>query len=201
MSDGNIQYLGRLDYQVKIRGHRIELGEIETVLCQHPAVREAVVTAREDQPGAIRLVAYLVGGNNEVPSTFEMRRFLKKQLPVSMLPDRFVSLASLPRTPNAKLDRRALPLPDKVQSNGEVRGAAPQTPMEISLAKIWQEVLQVERAGVHDNFLDLGGHSLLAMQVIDRIEKQHRLRVDPTELMMSTLGQLACACEHQLSHI
>ncbi len=168
LPDGDIEYLGRIDHQVKIRGFRVELGEIEAVLGQHPAVREVVVLAREDEPGDRRLVAYLVPAKEYAPTPSELRSFLKQKLPDYMVPFAFVILDALPLTPNGKVDRRALPAPDR--SRPELGGTfvAPRTSIEEGLAGIWAEVLGLERVGIHDNFFELGGHSLLATRVISR---------------------------------
>jgi amino acid adenylation domain-containing protein len=170
--DSDLEFLGRLDHQVKIRGFRIELGEIEACLARHPAVREAVVTARQDRSGGKRLVAY-VGGDG---AAADLAAWLGERLPVYMVPAAFVFLAALPRTPNGKVDRRALPAPDD-RSRPELDGAfsAPESSEERSLAAIWSEVLGVERVGVHDDFFRLGGHSLLATQVIARVRRDFQV--------------------------
>ena len=168
LSDGNIEILGRLDHQVKIRGFRIELGEIEAVLSQHPAVRQSVMTVREDVPGDKQLVGYVVGEREAPPAADELRNFLKRKLPDYMIPAAFVVVDDLPLTPNGKLDRSALPRPDQVGSGLETY-KPPRTPAEETVAKIWADVLKVERVGVDDNFFDLGGHSLLATKVISRV--------------------------------
>ncbi|MFH0341841.1 MAG: amino acid adenylation domain-containing protein, partial [Chromatiales bacterium] len=165
--DGNIEFLGRLDTQVKVRGFRIELGEIETVLNQHPGVKACAVLAREDAPGDKRLVAYVVG--HKAPAQGELRDFLREKLPEYMLPSVFIVLDKLPVTPNGKLDRKALPAPDDSRPELEAAYVAPRTPTEETLAAIWAEVLKLEKIGIHDNFFDLGGHSLLATQVISRL--------------------------------
>ena len=169
--DGSLEFLGRLDNQVKIRGVRIELGEIESVLGQHEAVREVVVMAREDVPGDKRLVAYLVAHEKQTPSGSVLRRYLKEKLPEYMVPNAFVILEKFPITPNGKVDRRALPAPEYTRPELEATYVAPRTPVEQSLAKIWADVLGVERVGIHDNFFELGGHSLLAVQLFIRIRK------------------------------
>jgi aspartate racemase len=166
--DGNIEFLGRADDQVKIRGFRIELGEIETVLGQHPAVREAVVLAREDAPGEKRLVAYVVADS----SADELRCFLKDKLPEYMVPAVVVLLEALPVTPNGKVDRRALPAPDRSRPDLEKAFVAPRDDIELQLARIWEEVLGVRPVGVRDNFFELGGHSLLAVRLFSLIEKR-----------------------------
>jgi amino acid adenylation domain-containing protein len=165
LADGNLEFLGRLDQQVKIRGYRIELGEIEVALARHPAVREAVVLARVDEPGDPRLVAYVVPAGE--PSASELRDALRRSLPESMIPAAFVFLPALPVTPNGKLDRQALPAPQWNVPGGE--GEAPRTPTETRLAAIWSEVLGMPRVGRDDGFFDLGGHSLLATQMLARV--------------------------------
>ncbi|MEG4634877.1 condensation domain-containing protein, partial [Microcoleus sp. AR_TQ3_B6] len=168
-SDGNIEFLGRLDNQVKIRGFRIELGEIEGVLGQHPAVNDAVVVVREDVPGNKRLVAYLVVNQATAPTIPKLQQFLKQKMPEYMVPSAFVLMDVLPLTPNGKIDRRALPAPDTSRPEGEGAYVAPQTPVEEMVAGIWADVLAVEQVSIHDNFFDLGGHSLLATQLISRL--------------------------------
>ena len=195
-ADGAIEYLGRNDFQVKIRGFRIELGEIEARLAELPAVREVVVVARasgqngEDASGVSgnndstsdkRLVAYWVAREGlaevDVPTVEALREHLRAELPTYMVPSAFVKLDAMPLTPNGKVDRKALPVPD---ADALVTHAyeAPQGPVEEVLASIWQELLGVERVGRHDNFFDLGGHSLLAVQLLARI--RHDLGRDVT---------------------
>ncbi|KAB2657669.1 MAG: amino acid adenylation domain-containing protein [Verrucomicrobia bacterium] len=165
--DGNLEFLGRLDRQVKLRGFRIELGEIETVLARHEAVRQSVVLLREDRPGEARLVAYVVPIEDDAaPSADLLRRHLRASLPESMVPSAFVFLGALPLTENGKLDRRALPAPVVVQT---VR--AVETPLERVVAGVWKAVLRVQDVGVDDNFFELGGHSLLAMQLVARLRE------------------------------
>ncbi len=166
LPDGNVEYLGRLDFQVKIRGFRIELGEIEATLLAHPALREALLMAREDAPGDKRLVAYLVAGAAPAPSAAELRDFLTQRLPDYMLPSAFVFLEALPLGANGKVDRRSLPKP---VVTGEEEFAAPRDALEAQLAEIWQELLGCAPIGVRDDFFALGGHSLLAVQVCRRI--------------------------------
>jgi amino acid adenylation domain-containing protein len=166
--DGNIEFLGRADDQVKIRGFRIELGEIEAVLGQHPAVREVAVLAREVVPGEKRLVAYVVGDS----TTEELRRFLKDKLPDYMVPAMFVLLHALPLMANGKVDRQALPEPDRSGPESEKTFVAPRDDLERQLALIWEEVLDVRPVGVRDNFFALGGHSLLAVRLFALIEKR-----------------------------
>jgi amino acid adenylation domain-containing protein len=168
LPDGTIAFLGRIDHQVKIRGFRIELGEVESVLGRHAAVEEAVVIAREDVPGDKRLVAYVVASHEPTPPFSELRSYLKEKLPDYMIPTALVFLDRLPLTPNGKIDRRALPKPDMERSQLETTFIAPRSEVEKVLAKIWSEVLGLERVGVHDNFFELGGHSLLVTQVMSR---------------------------------
>src|SRR6185436_17736935 len=191
LEDGNIEYLGRLDQQVKVRGHRIELGEIEVVLGRHERVRQSVVVAREDAPGQKQLVAYVVSeGEPEVSST-ELRSYLKEQLPEYMVPAFFVTLTELPLTPNGKVDRRALPAPELTRSQSEESYVAAVTPAEQTLVEIWCEVLGLEQVGVHDNFFHLGGDSILSIQVIARANEAG-LRLTPKQLFQHpSIAQLA----------
>lgn len=182
--DGNIEFLGRNDQQVKIRGFRVELGEVEAALQSFPGVRQAVAVAREDAPGAKRLLAYVVpkpplpepapqdavsSSDEQAPSSLimQLREYLKNTLPPYMVPAIIVPLNVLPLTPNGKVDRLALPAPeDRLQiSEGYV---APNTPMEETLSAIWKEALKVERVGIHDNFFELGGDSLMGIETISR---------------------------------
>jgi amino acid adenylation domain-containing protein len=174
LPDGDLEYLGRIDDQVKIRGYRIELREIEAVLGQHPTVRETVVLAREDSPGDKRLVAYVVTSGVQVEIN-ALRYFLKQKLPDYMVPSAFVFLDALPLTPNGKVDRQALPGPDQSRPDLENAFVAPRTAVEKVLAKIWGDILKLERVGIYDNFFELGGHSLLATQVMSRINQALRV--------------------------
>jgi natural product biosynthesis luciferase-like monooxygenase protein/amino acid adenylation domain-containing protein/FkbM family methyltransferase len=168
-ADGELEYFGRTDFQVKVRGFRIELGEIETALRAHPAIHDAVVVVREDVPGDRRLAAYVATGEGgEAPPAAELRAWLRERLPEYMLPSAVVALDALPQTPSGKTDRRALPAPDA--SGGDAQAyVAPRTPAEEQLATVFAEVLGVERVGVHDDFFALGGHSLLAMRAATRV--------------------------------
>ncbi|RUT04337.1 hypothetical protein DSM106972_045650 [Dulcicalothrix desertica PCC 7102] len=177
LPDGTVEFLGRIDNQVKLRGFRIELGEIETLLNQHPAVNNSVVIVREDEPGHQLLVAYVVfnlSESNQLPEITQLRRHLQNKLPSYMVPSVFVQLETLPITPNGKLDRRALPKPNS--SNLHLEGlqntfVAPRHLVEELLAGIWLQVLNVPQVGIYDNFFELGGHSLLATQVVSRVRK------------------------------
>ena len=166
LPDGNIEYLGRNDFQVKIHGFRIELGEIESRLAACPGVSEVAVLAREDVPGDKRLVAYLVAKNDVHLSVAELRQHLMAQLPEYMVPSAFVVLDALPQSANGKLDRKALPAPD---GSAVVRREyeAPRTDSEVALAEVWQTLLGIERVGRHDHFFELGGHSMLAMRLVE----------------------------------
>ena len=169
-ADGEIEFLGRLDRQVKVRGFRVETGEVEAALTAHPSVAAAVVVAHGEGEQR-RLVAYVVPveGGEAVPPASELRAFVQGRLPEYMTPASFVTLAELPLTPNGKVDLRALPSPE-VQQSSQGRGfVAPRTPAEQLVAAVWAEVLGVERVGVEDNFFDLGGHSLLATQLVSRV--------------------------------
>jgi amino acid adenylation domain-containing protein len=175
-ADGAIEYLGRLDFQVKVRGFRIELGEIEAALRPAPGVTDCTVVAREDETGDRRLVAYVVGD----AEAEALRDHLRRSLPEYMVPSAFVALDALPLTPNGKLDRKALPAPD-LASAGE-RYEAPADETEQALAAIWGEVLRVDRVGRRDNFFELGGHSLSAAQMVSRVRQELEVKVAVGEL-------------------
>jgi amino acid adenylation domain-containing protein len=168
--DGEVEYVGRVDHQIKVRGFRIEPAEVEAVLNEHPAVRDSLVLLREDRPSDKRLIAYCVVDKEVSPASLQLRDFLKTRLPAYMLPAAFVTLDAFPQTRNGKVDRRALPSPDATRPR-HTDFVAPRTPLEETIAAIWMELLGVERVGVHDNFLELGGHSLLAMQVASRLRE------------------------------
>ncbi|QLE41851.1 amino acid adenylation domain-containing protein [Nostoc sp. C052] len=191
LPDGNIEYLSRIDGQVKIRGLRIELGEIEAVLSQHSDVQVSCVIVREDTPGDKRLVAYVVTHQNCQPTIGEIRQFLKAKLPDYMIPSAFVILESLPLNLNGKVDRRALPKPDLDTPLLE-KYVAPRTPVEEMLVLLWAQVLKVEQVGIHDNFFELGGHSLLATQLVSRIRTSFKIELSLRELFAaSTITELA----------
>ncbi|QKY12021.1 non-ribosomal peptide synthase/polyketide synthase [Janthinobacterium lividum] len=181
LADGNIVYLGRNDFQVKLRGFRIELGEIEACLQACEGVREALVVAREDHAGEKRLVAYVVADSSAVPSTAALRTQLLADLPNHMVPSAFMILDAFPLTSNGKLDRRALPAPDQAAVPSRAY-AAPEGDTEVLVAQIWQELLGVERVGRHDHFFELGGHSLLAMRMLSRVREQLGAEVAVREL-------------------
>jgi amino acid adenylation domain-containing protein len=187
-ADGALEFLGRADFQVKIRGFRIELGEIEETLARCPAVRQAVVAAREDASGDRRLVAYVVprGENGGDPvESFDpavLRSFLRERLPESMAPSVWVPLAELPLTPNGKVDRKALPAPDASRAGRAAGRVAPRTAAERAVAEVWSEVLRLEGIGAHDNFFELGGHSLLLVQVQRRLRQRFARELSVVDL-------------------
>ena len=169
--DGVIDFLGRVDHQVKLRGHRIELGEIESALMQHSSVRQAVVVLRTDDPDDPRLAAYLVASGAEEPSPDALRDFLKQKLPDYMVPAVFVALPELPLTPNGKVDRKVLPVPSGGRAKPGSGFVAPQAGTEQAIAAIWKDILRTDPIGVDDNFFDFGGHSLQVVQVQNRIRE------------------------------
>jgi acyl carrier protein len=202
LPDGTIEFIGRKDDQVKLRGFRIELGEIEAILSQHSAIHQCAVILREDQPGDKRLVAYVVSSQTAAPTSQELHQFLQQTLPDFMIPAAFVMLNELPLTPNGKLDRRALPKPDLSQISSSTSFVAPRNDVEQELARIWAEVLKVERVGVQDNFFELGGHSLIATQMLSRIANHFQVNLSIRQLFEApTIAQLAIAIEHQVQEI
>jgi acyl carrier protein len=167
----DIEYRGRIDAQIKIRGFRVEPGEIEAVLRQHPAVRDVVVViSRGEKASEKRLVAYVVPAQ-EAPTVTELNGFLRQKLPEYMVPSVFMFLDTLPLTASGKIDRRNLPDPDQSRPEQESSFVPPRTPIEELLAQIWGELLKLEKVGIHDNFFELGGHSLLLTQVANRIQE------------------------------
>jgi acyl-CoA synthetase (AMP-forming)/AMP-acid ligase II len=171
LPDGSLVFLGRVDHQVKLRGFRIELGEIEALLAQHPAVRDAVVLVREDEPGDRRLVAYRVWTSPPGVAAGELRAYLAKRLPEYMVPAVFVALEALPLNRNGKVDRAALPAPEGRRLDLAEDYLAPRTPVEEIVAGIFAQVLGLDHVSVGDGFFDLGGHSLRATQVVSRIRE------------------------------
>jgi acyl-CoA synthetase (AMP-forming)/AMP-acid ligase II/aryl carrier-like protein len=191
-ANGEIEFLGRLDHQVKLRGHRLELGEVESLLGRHPTVRQAVVVAREDHPGDARLVAYVVAAPDAKPNATELRRFAREHLPEAMIPSAFVFLDALPLTPNGKVDRQALPAPEGRRPELETAYLAPRTELEQTVAGIWRDLLRVEQVGLRDNFFDLGGHSLLVVQMQARLRDALGRDVPVVKLFQyPTIGALA----------
>ena len=169
MADGNFEFLGRRDLQVKIRGTRIELSEIDKLLRAHEAVKDLAVVDREDANGNKFLCAYVVLG--EPVETGEFRDYLSNRLPAEMVPSAFVLMDKLPRTISGKVDRKALPAPGQLRAELEKVFTPPRTPIEITLAEIWSEVLGIDRVGIDNNFFEMGGHSLLVFQVISRVRE------------------------------
>ncbi|BDA68746.1 non-ribosomal peptide synthetase [Calothrix sp. PCC 7716] len=191
-SDGDLEFLGRIDHQVKVRGYRIELGEIEGLLGQHPEIQEAIVLMRGDVANNQLLVAYFVTNTETTLTTSNLRNFLKEQLPEYMLPSVFVQLKALPLTTNGKIDRRALPVPDGARPELEEVYVAPRSKMERAIAKVWQEVLRLEKVGVNDNFFDLGGHSLLMVQVNSKLKDVMNCNISIVEMFQNpTINSLA----------
>ncbi len=191
-AEGEIEYLGRRDKQVKVRGYRIELGEIEEALRGLEGVREAVVEVKEDERGNKRLVGYVVGKGEQGVTTTQMQEYLRERLPEYMIPTRFVMLEEMPLTPNGKVDRKALPEPDQSRPELEQGYLQPTTATEEILAGIWAEVLRVEQVGVKDNFFELGGHSLLATQVMSRVREGFGVEIGLRKIFeMPTVAGLA----------
>jgi amino acid adenylation domain-containing protein len=191
LTDGNIEYHGRCDHQVKVRGFRIELGEIEAALKTHPAILQTVVIARDDARSEKQLVAYLVA-KETMPAIDELRAFLRRKLPDYMVPSAFLALESLPLTASGKVDRLALPTPDQNQIEARETFIAPRTPTEDVLATIWAETLGLARVGVNDDFFALGGHSLLVARIVARVREALRIELPLRTLFdASTVSALA----------
>jgi amino acid adenylation domain-containing protein len=193
LPDGNLEFLGRVDHQVKLRGFRIEPGEIEAALGQHPTVQAVTVVARERAPGDTALVAYLEARSSPGPSPAELRQYLVGRLPVFMIPSAFVQLPTLPLSPTGKVDRHAFPAPSRAHYPvGESDSVGPQDAMETRLIEIWEEVLRIRPIGVAEDFFDLGGHSLLVTQLIMRIEQVFGTKIPVSGLFMApTIAQFA----------
>ena len=191
-SDGVIECLGRIDFQVKIRGHRIELGEIEAALVTHESIRECVVTAREDVPGDQRLVAYIVSQAADLPANGALREHLQQKLPEYMIPTAFVPLTAFPLSPNGKLDRKQLPAPEAVREAHAPEFIAPANDIEDKLKQIWEETLRAHPVSVTENFFALGGHSLLAVRLFAAVEKSFGKKLPLATLLQApTIRQLA----------
>ena len=191
LPDGNIDFIGRIDHQVKLRGFRIEPGEIEMALRQHPGVREAVVVVREDGPDDKRLVAYLVGDQAGPLASTELRAWLRRTLPEYMVPAALVTMDGLPRMPSGKIDRQALPRPGPAHTS-EKTYVAPENELQRAIAEVWQEVIGVDQVGLHDNFFDLGGHSLLMTRVQSKLSTLLNTEVSMIDLFKyPTINSLA----------
>lgn len=189
LSDGNIEFFGRVDHQVKIRGYRIELGEIEALLSQHPQVQEIVVIAQKDELQDMRLVAYLVGDQAAI-SISELRHYLLEKLPEYMIPSAFIWLEKLPLLPNGKVDRRVLP--EQPQITLIENFVAPETQLEQTIAAIWQQVLHLDKVGIHHNFFDLGGHSLLMVHIHSKLYQTLNRDISIVEMFQyPTISKLA----------
>jgi surfactin family lipopeptide synthetase C len=190
--DGSLEFVGRKDTQVKIRGHRIELREIETTLAQHQLVAEAVVLHRDDGSRAPYLVGYVRILQEHSVSPAGLRDFLRERLPQYMIPTLWVQMDSLPLLPNGKVDRKALPEPDSSLTELVEEFVPPRNSMEITLARIWESLLEIERVGVHNNFFDLGGHSLLATRVVSRIQQEFHVDLKLAHFFeIPTIAELA----------
>jgi acyl-CoA synthetase (AMP-forming)/AMP-acid ligase II/acyl carrier protein len=190
----NVEFLGRLDLQVKVRGYRIELGEIESVFSEHPLIRQAIVVLRHDG-GRERLVAYVTSAKLRPGNTVEITEFLKERLPDYMVPAPIVVMRAFPTTPNGKVDRTALPRPEEAAGLNRVV-VAPQTSVVVELAKIWTSLLKIEDLSIHDDFFELGGHSLLATQVVSRIRKTFDKEIPLRGIFEArTIAELAVAIE------
>ena len=196
---GDLMFLGRADHQLKIRGFRVEPGEIEATLRQHPGVRDVAVVARGDAAGEMRLVAYVVGTEAAPPPVSELRAFLRERLPEYMLPSTFEVLGFLPLTPSGKIDRRALPAPERKRPEDGLF-VDPRTPVEKALAEIWKEILKVDRVGIGDDFFDLGADSLMATQVVSRVSESFGVQIPLRRVFEeSSLEKLALAITHALA--
>ena len=196
--DGQLEHMGRLDHQVKIRGHRIELGEIEANLALHPGVARAVVIVREDRPGDQRITAYMVP-RGVLPVAADLREHLRATLPQYMLPQYFVSVESIPLLPNGKLARADLPHPGEAAGEPRPEATPLGSPEERAIAEVWQRLLDVDAVDPNDNFFDLGGHSLLAVRATSEIEAAIGLHLSPRRLIFETLAQLAAKPEAALT--
>ena len=193
LPDGNIEYVGRIDHQVKMRGFRIEPGEIEFVLSNHEAIKECAVVLCEDAQGNEVLVAFIVC--YESFSNLSLRRFLRENLPHYMIPAQFIQLDALPLTPNGKIDRKTLSLSVDGPTIREREFVPPNSSVEKDIAKIWRSVLSVDQIGLKDNFFDLGGHSLMVIKVISMMQEKLKVTLKFRDFMYQTLGQIAAICE------
>jgi len=190
--DGTLEYLGRIDHQVKVRGFRIEPGEVEAALVQHPEVREVAVAARPDDHGGKRLVAYVVPRSADAPSAPELRRFLGDRLAPHMVPSLFVALPALPLTPSGKLDRQRLPAPEELAASPPGELVGPRDAVEGQLIELWEDLLGIRPVGVRDDFFDLGGHSLLAVRMLQHLADSYRVTLPLAALYAnSTVERLA----------
>jgi amino acid adenylation domain-containing protein len=190
--DGEVEYVGRVDQQVKVRGHRIELGEVEAALESHTAVRECAVQAMQEESGGQRLTAYVAQHEERAVSVSELRRWLGERLPEYMVPSLMVLLAELPKLPNGKVDRRNLPAPDAVRPSLAAEYVPPQTEVQRTITNIWTQVLGIEQVGINDNFFDLGGHSLKMIEVLNKLKSALAVNVTLVDLFQyPTIALLA----------
>jgi amino acid adenylation domain-containing protein len=198
-NDGTVEFLGRADTQLKIRGFRVEPEEIERTLQRHPAVRAAAAVAGTDGAGGLRLIAYVEWHPDQKADMQELRRHLQAWLPDHMIPTLIAVVEKIPLTPSGKLDRKALPDAGSLSVDRNAPFAPPRTPVEQTLVNIWQELLQVERVGIHDNFFELGGHSLLATRVMSRIRGEFDVELPVRQIFETpTIGELAVSIVHWL---
>ncbi|MGL5939583.1 MAG: amino acid adenylation domain-containing protein [Waterburya sp.] len=214
LPDGNIEFLRRIDHQVKLRGFRIELGEIETKLEQHPQIKQAVVEVKEDETNRQRLIAYLIGANNISLTSKELRSYLQEKLPQYMIPGEFVCLEAFPLTPNGKIDRHVLPIPKitsdypsgtlclrQLRKRDRELSATPRNQLESILVNIWQEVLQVDNIGIDDNFFELGGDSIMSLQVIAKA-KSADIQLTPKQIFQyQTIADLGTVASRTITEI
>ncbi|MFZ0321784.1 MAG: amino acid adenylation domain-containing protein, partial [Candidatus Sulfotelmatobacter sp.] len=200
LDDGQIDFVGRSDQQVKLRGFRIELGDIEAALLEYPSVKDGVVLLREDQPGVARLIAYVILKPSPPITDGDLRSYLKTKLPDYMVPTVFVEMVSLPTTPNGKIDRRALPTPERVRADIKETFVPPRNPLEEIVAGVWSELLGLDRVGVHDDLFELGAHSLMLARAAARLRDQLNAEIPPQCLFDSpTIVSLAAALERSFA--
>jgi non-ribosomal peptide synthetase component F len=200
LPNGEIEFLGRIDHQIKIRGYRLEPGEIENEIANHPAVQENVVVMREEIPGQPYLAAYVVSRAGSAVSANDLRQFLHERIPAYMVPSTFVLMEKLPLTPNGKVDRRALPSPTEVSATPDKATESPLNEVESALAEIWREVIGVDEVNRADNFFDLGGHSVLVTQMLTRVRRTLGVELTLRNVFESpSLGELAQIIDQQLT--
>jgi acyl carrier protein len=199
-SDGNLQFLSRLDHQLKIRGFRVEPGEVEAVLRQYPGVRDAIVLAHEHN-GDKKLVGYVIVPEELEVNAGALRSFMRETLPDYMTPAAIVSLHAWPLTPNGKIDRRALPAPEQAVYHLGEESQQPRTVVEETLVGLWSDALKIPTVGIHHNFFDLGGHSLLAMRLVSRVRERFQVELELRSLFESpTIAGMAAIIEQPQSH-
>jgi amino acid adenylation domain-containing protein len=204
LPSGDLEYIGRIDDQIKLRGFRIELGEIEEIINQHPSVSTSVVILREDEPGNKNLVAYITL-DSQTLTIPELRRFLQNKLPDYMIPTAFMILKDLPLTSNGKVNRRALPIPETLRPELEVAYVMPQTEVEQTIASVWQKALKIEKIGIHDNFFEIGGHSLLLVTVHSQLHEIFKTNLSTLDLFryptISSLAEYLSSTKNQTASL